>query len=102
MQRAFNTFTRSVCVGARMQPHVAMMDAPAATHVLLLPPPLPSRCAGSSGYTPLLYAARAGRVAAVRLLLDKGARVDAATRSGGSTSLMRAAHCGHGEVARIL
>ena len=32
-----------------------------------------SRGAGSSGYTPLHYAARAGHLAAVQMLLDAGA-----------------------------
>ncbi|KAF8059383.1 ANKRD39 [Scenedesmus sp. PABB004] len=57
---------------------------------------------GGSGYTPLHYAARAGQLKAVQLLLRHGAAVDAATRAGGATPLQRAAHTGHLEVAEAL
>lgn len=57
---------------------------------------------GTSGYTPLHYAARAGQLKAVQLLLRHGAAVDAATRSGRATALHRAAHTGHAEVVDAL
>lgn len=57
---------------------------------------------GSTGYTPLHYAARAGQVKAVQLLLQHGASVDALTRSGRASALHRAAHTGHLEVVNLL
>ena len=49
---------------------------------------------GTSGYTPLHYAARAGRLEAARLLLARGAAPDARTAAGRATPLHRAAHVG--------
>lgn len=49
---------------------------------------------GATGYTPLHYAARAGRLDAARLLLSRGAEVDARTAAGRATPLHRAAHVG--------
>lgn len=46
------------------------------------------------GYTPLHYAARNGHLEACEILLRSGANVNAATTSGGVTSLMRAAIMG--------
>eukprot|EP00793_Prasinoderma_coloniale_P006227 PRCOL_00001057-RA len=57
---------------------------------------------GGSGYTPLHYAARAGHLDAVELLLSRGARVDAATTAGGATALHRAAYMGHVHVCAAL
>lgn len=52
---------------------------------------------------PLLYiAAHDGHAAAVALLLDAGADVDAATRSDGATALYTSARNGHAEVVRLL
>lgn len=48
--------------------------------------------AGSSGYTPLIYAAREGHVEIVQLLLESGAAPDAATAAGASTGGWRR-HC---------
>ncbi|MEW5317648.1 MAG: hypothetical protein WDW38_008930 [Sanguina aurantia] len=58
--------------------------------------------AGSSGYTPLHYAARAGKLDCVLFLLSKGSAVDALTREGRSSSLHRAAALGHLPVVRAL
>mmetsp|Transcript_28131 Transcript_28131/g.72942 ORF Transcript_28131/g.72942 Transcript_28131/m.72942 type:complete len:185 (-) Transcript_28131:169-723(-) len=57
---------------------------------------------GGTGYTPLHYAARAGHVAGVRLLLDAGSDVNRATTAGHATPLHRAAYMGHAEVVRLL
>lgn len=57
---------------------------------------------GNSGYTPLHYAARGGRLEAARLLLSRGASVDAATAAGGATALHRAAYAGHLQVTQAL
>lgn len=52
---------------------------------------------GSSGYTPLHYAARGGHAECIGLLLRAKASVHART-SGGATPLMRAAFAGHASV----
>lgn len=57
---------------------------------------------GSTGYTPLHYAARAGQLRCVELLISHDADVNARTASGGATPLHRAAHQGHTEVAAAL
>lgn len=55
------------------------------------------------GYSPLIYAARAGHVDIVRyLVMEKGAFVNQTTKGMGSTALHRAAFAGHHEVVRIL
>jgi hypothetical protein len=59
-------------------------------------------CAGSSGYTPLIYAAREGHADVVAALLELGADPNAATRSGGSTALHRAAYMGHTVIVQQL
>jgi ankyrin repeat protein len=53
------------------------------------------------GFTPLIYAAREGRPAAVRTLLDHGAAVDATDKKG-STALMYAADHGYIAIAQML
>lgn len=58
--------------------------------------------AGTSGYTPLIYAAREGHLDIVQWLLSSGANPDAATCSGGATALHRAAYCGHLAVVQQL
>lgn len=50
---------------------------------------------GSTGYSPLHYAARGGHGAAVDLLLRQGASVNAATSAGRATPLHRASYMGH-------
>ena len=84
-----------------------------------------SGTAGTSGYTPLHFAARAGHCAAVQMLLDAGgdqyvvsqdlvscygaycssltgADPNRVTSAGGATSLHRAAYMGHDAVVRLL
>eukprot|EP01104_Vermistella_antarctica_P020786 TRINITY_DN904_c0_g2_i1.p1 TRINITY_DN904_c0_g2~~TRINITY_DN904_c0_g2_i1.p1 ORF type:complete len:191 (-),score=35.76 TRINITY_DN904_c0_g2_i1:95-667(-) len=56
----------------------------------------------ASGYTPLHYAARGGRLEACRVLLDRGADANAVTLAGHSTPLQRAAFVGHLEVVVLL
>ena len=56
---------------------------------------------GGTGYTPLLYAARAGHEHICLFLLDCGAEIDAKTR-GGATALHRAASGGHMDVIQLL
>lgn len=57
---------------------------------------------GSSGYTPLHYASRAGKLEAVAHLLQRGANVDAALRASAATPLHRAAFGGHLDVVKLL
>jgi hypothetical protein len=54
------------------------------------------------GYTPLGYAARAGCLEVVKLLLKAGASVDVAEARGGWTPLLRSADQRHSEVVRYL
>ncbi|MBU0513320.1 MAG: ankyrin repeat domain-containing protein [Proteobacteria bacterium] len=56
---------------------------------------------GKNGYTPLIRAARAGRLAAVQLLLAKGAAVNAANKWQ-NTALHWAAYNGHHRVVTLL
>mmetsp|Transcript_33904 Transcript_33904/g.64797 ORF Transcript_33904/g.64797 Transcript_33904/m.64797 type:complete len:179 (-) Transcript_33904:459-995(-) len=57
---------------------------------------------GTSGYTPLHYAAREGQLECVNLLIERGANVDSKTRAGGATALHRAAYMGHTEIIKSL
>eukprot|EP00887_Chlorella_sp_A99_P005549 scaffold1.g5549.t1 len=57
---------------------------------------------GSSGYTPLHYAAREGHADVAEFLLASGADINAATRSGGAAPLHRAAYTGRAGVVRLL
>lgn len=89
-------------LSAACQAAVAVpVPSPPATDVPHPPAP-PSRPAGTSGYTPLIYAAREGHADVVGLLLQMGAKPNAATKSGGSTALHRAAYMGHLQVVRRL
>lgn len=72
----------------------------------LVPPPAvnsaPAFGTGSSGYTPLIYAAREGHADVVALLLELGADPNASTTAGSSTALHRAAYMGHGAIVQLL
>lgn len=57
---------------------------------------------GDTGYSPLVYASRAGHVSCVEYLISQGADVNFCTRAMGSTALHRAAVQGHAEVVRKL
>lgn len=54
------------------------------------------------GYTPLGYAARAGCLEVVKLLVEAGASVDIAEAQGGWTPLLQAADQRHADVVRYL
>ena len=62
---------------------------------------LDNRRSGDGACCPPLACGRAGHVDCVRLLLQSGAAVDAATKGGG-TSVHRAAFAGHLEVVELL
>ncbi|XP_071085202.1 ankyrin repeat domain-containing protein 39-like [Haliotis cracherodii] len=55
-----------------------------------------------SGYTALHYASRNGHLDVVRTLVDAGAHVDVATKSGHATPLHRAAYMGHTDIVKFL
>lgn len=55
----------------------------------------------AGGYTPLMLAAREGKTALVRLLLDSGARVDVQDAEG-LTAEQLAERAGHAAIARLL
>ncbi|KAL6768955.1 hypothetical protein ACKKBF_B16885 [Auxenochlorella protothecoides x Auxenochlorella symbiontica] len=57
---------------------------------------------GSSGYTPLHFAARAGHDHIVAWLLKQGVEVNATTTAGRATPLHRAAYMGHASICRML
>ena len=61
----------------------------------------PNRAA-TKGQTPLMTAARSGNVAAVKALLDRGARLDAREEVLGEQALMWAASENHAEVVTLL
>lgn len=56
----------------------------------------------ATGYTALHYSARNGHLTACENLLNAGANVNACTRSGGVTPLIRAALMGHEKVVQLL
>jgi len=58
--------------------------------------------ADKNGYTALHYAARNGHHEACKMLLAAGANVNATTKSGGVTSLMRASMMGHEKIVQLL
>jgi ankyrin repeat protein len=57
---------------------------------------------GENSWTPLIKAAREGRAAIVRFLLEKGAKVNAASSDGGELPLSQAASRGYDDVVEIL
>ena len=57
---------------------------------------------GTTGYTPLHYAAREGHAGVVSLLIAFGADPNRATTAGGATPLHRASFTGRAEVVRQL
>ncbi|KAG2482473.1 hypothetical protein HYH03_018580 [Edaphochlamys debaryana] len=90
-------FSRSACAAAQCG------DVAKLRRILARNPQAISGDGGSGGsYTPLHYAARAGHLEAVQLLLKSGAPVDAATRGMGATALQRAAGQGHAAVVEAL
>jgi ankyrin repeat protein len=90
-------FLRSACAAAQAgdAPRLRRMLSRSTRHVET------DGAGGSTGYTPLHYAARSGSAECVALLLQHGARVDAQT-AGGATPLHRAAHQGHTQVCAML
>jgi ankyrin repeat protein len=79
--------------------HPEQLDSdrtPAQGGTCAMHPPTPS------GYSPLIYASRAGQTEAVKLLLRRGANVNRQTREMQSTALHRAAYAGHADVVRVL
>jgi ankyrin repeat protein len=54
------------------------------------------------GRRPLMLAARSGSVAAVRVLLERGADLNAKEDARGTTALMQAADQGHADVVAVL
>jgi ankyrin repeat protein len=57
---------------------------------------------GTSGYTPLHYASRAGHIDIVKVLIEAGAAVNAVTSVSLASALHRAAYAGHLKVVEIL
>src|SRR5262249_23675087 len=55
-----------------------------------------------NGTTALMFAAASGKADAVKLLLEKGAKVDAKENTRGETALMFAAAAGRADGARVL
>lgn len=55
-----------------------------------------------SGYTALHYAARNNHANICKILIDKGADVNATTRAGQATSLHRASLAGHYDIVNML
>ncbi len=52
--------------------------------------------------TVLIFAAERGHTETVRILLDRGAKVNAKTSSGKQTALMKAAENGHTRIVKML
>ena len=77
---------------------------PSLSLFLSVPSPLLHPSPSSSPFPPSFqhYASRSGHVVMCKLLLLSGAEVNVQTRGGGSTSLHRAAYCGHGDVVTVL
>ncbi|PNW86997.1 hypothetical protein CHLRE_02g104600v5 [Chlamydomonas reinhardtii] len=88
-------FARSACAAAQNG------DVEKLRRILSRNPSAVNDCAGGT-YTPLHYAARAGKLEAVALLLKNGADVNAQTRGMGATALHRAAAQGHTAVVDTL
>jgi ankyrin repeat protein len=92
-------FSRSICnyasLGDLQKVQAILKKSPQAVHGDGTP-------TNASGYTALHYAARGGHLAVVRVLLDAGAAVNAATAAGLATPLHRAAFCGHAAVVDAL
>ena len=88
-------FGRSAC-GAAAAGDIVRLRA------LLVRRPGEAAAADLTGYTPLHYAARAGREDAVALLLGAGADARSVTAAGRATPLHRAAYVGSVPVIRLL
>eukprot|EP00668_Euglena_longa_P015532 GGOE01019621.1.p1 GENE.GGOE01019621.1~~GGOE01019621.1.p1 ORF type:complete len:185 (-),score=38.70 GGOE01019621.1:82-594(-) len=73
-----------------------------ALRALLVRDPAAAMAQDGAGYTPLHYAARAGHVGTMELLISRKADPNAETRSGRSTPLHRAAYCGHRDAVQLL
>lgn len=59
-------------------------------------------CTYGTGYSPIIYASRAGHVDIVAHLLSLGANPNRKTKAMGSTALHRAAFAGHEEIVSLL
>lgn len=81
---------------------LACVNGSAAVARRLLEAKADPNLAGPGGETPLLTAARTGNAETVKLLLARGARVDAREASRGQTPLMWAVAQGHTAVVRAL
>jgi ankyrin repeat protein len=58
-------------------------------------------CLGSAGKTLLMYASQCGQEQSVRVLVEKGASLEAVDKDG-ETALMLASHNGHTDTVRVL
>ena len=85
-----------------LQPPPSDRRFPCSPLAAVLHPHPPPHPAGTSGYTPLIYAAREGHADVVELLLRLGADANATTKSGGACALHRAAYMGHLQVVSLL
>ena len=56
----------------------------------------------TTGATALMMASEGGRLEVVRLLVERGANVNAARKSDGCTAMMWASEKGHLEIAQLL
>jgi ankyrin repeat protein len=80
----------------------ASVEADAAILGALLKAGADVEAANAEGQTALMVVARTGRVDAARLLIERGARVNARESFGGQTALMWAAAQKHPEMIRLL